>query len=559
MTVAIDYLHEQRKSALGLSIAIEDFMRAWISHTREPRLICHSEDAASHAHFFDLVRTLRNCEPITCCVPFNPAQDPMKLGLLDTLFVPDPDITRPAWRRARTKTSHAICGLVHSLSGDQVTQTLANILIAPTGPGDALICPSRAIQKAALAIWEAQSDYLRHRFGAAAMPAPPETPTIPLGLDTEKLAARRTPEKRQAQRAALNITDDEIVILFVGRLNFATKAHPLPLLLAAREAAKTTQRKVRLVMYGYYMPAEEMRERYQSLFHAFAETLCWDIIENTDPRFPDGLWAAGDIFTSLIDNVQESFGLTPLEAMAGGLPVVVADWDGYRDGVRHETDGFLIPTITPPSSAGQEMAALSFESKHYGKTLMAAAQSTALDIGAIARAFVTLIEDDSLRAQMGANGAARAKEHYDWRVIIPAYEDLWRELGLRAKTATHQTPIPIGWDAAALDHLNLLRTFESFPSKTLNENTRLCCPPTPTNLAAIVKHDMNLFVPDLLLPLPLIQLMLDVVSGKGEVSVREIMDLTPTDERERVWRTLGWLIKHGLCLCTHDFSKEIGE
>ena len=42
------------------------------------------------------------------------------------------------------------------------------------------------------------------------------------------------------------------------------------------------------------------------------------------------LWAAADVFLSLVDNIQETFGITPLEAMAAGLPVVASDWDGYR-------------------------------------------------------------------------------------------------------------------------------------------------------------------------------------------------------------------------------------
>ena len=56
--------------------------------------------------------------------------------------------------------------------------------------------------------------------------------------------------------------------------------------------------------------------------------------------------ASSDIFISLSDNFQETFGITPLEGMASGLPVVVSDWDGYRDTVRDQIDGFTIPTIT---------------------------------------------------------------------------------------------------------------------------------------------------------------------------------------------------------------------
>ena len=29
------------------------------------------------------------------------------------------------------------------------------------------------------------------------------------------------------------------------------------------------------------------------------------------------------------------------------MPVVVSDWDGYRDSVRDDVDGFRIPTMMP--------------------------------------------------------------------------------------------------------------------------------------------------------------------------------------------------------------------
>ena len=47
---------------------------------------------------------------------------------------------------------------------------------------------------------------------------------------------------------------------------------------------------------------------------------------------------------SLVDNPQETFGLAVAEAMAAGVPLVVSDWNGYRDLVRDGIDGFRVPT-----------------------------------------------------------------------------------------------------------------------------------------------------------------------------------------------------------------------
>ena len=54
--------------------------------------------------------------------------------------------------------------------------------------------------------------------------------------------------------------------------------------------------------------------------------------------------SACDLVLSLVDNVQETFGLSIAEAMAAGRPVVASNWDGYRDLLRDGIDGFLIPS-----------------------------------------------------------------------------------------------------------------------------------------------------------------------------------------------------------------------
>ena len=56
------------------------------------------------------------------------------------------------------------------------------------------------------------------------------------------------------------------------------------------------------------------------------------------------VWHAADLVVSLVDNIQETFGLVIVEAMASGLPVVATDWNGYRDLVVDGETGFLVPT-----------------------------------------------------------------------------------------------------------------------------------------------------------------------------------------------------------------------
>ena len=68
-------------------------------------------------------------------------------------------------------------------------------------------------------------------------------------------------------------------------------------------------------------------------------------LDGGDQGVGDRVWFAAYIFTLLSDNIQESFDSTPIKAMAAGLPVVVSDWNGYRDTVRNGIDGILVPTF----------------------------------------------------------------------------------------------------------------------------------------------------------------------------------------------------------------------
>ena len=42
--------------------------------------------------------------------------------------------------------------------------------------------------------------------------------------------------------------------------------------------------------------------------------------------------------------------------MACGLPVVISDWNGYKETVDDQREGFLIPTWMPPPGLGEELA-----------------------------------------------------------------------------------------------------------------------------------------------------------------------------------------------------------
>ena len=112
--------------------------------------------------------------------------------------------------------------------------------------------------------------------------------------------------------------------------------------------------------------------------------------------------------------------------MAAGLPVVVSDWDGYKDTVRDGIDGFRVKTMAPAGGLAIDLAnrhALEVDTYDYycGYT----SSLVAVDVVGVEKAFTDLFGSEELRKEMGSAGRARAQQEYDWKEIIRKYEALW--------------------------------------------------------------------------------------------------------------------------------------
>lgn len=549
MTTCIQYSRpesgQNEGEVFGLDVAVNNFLSAYFRHGTQSQFICRPTGMPSFEHFKSLAAATGH-NPETKCVGIDPRHPRLNLEGLSCIFRPDPLTAELIWKRQQLEgRGYATCGLVHTMSGDRIARAVGDMCVAPSDGSDALICPSEAIRDAVRALWDIHVDYYNQRFGGK-FTCPVLTPVIPLGVQTEKFIRLTTPDKRAQQRQALDVADDEIVVLFHGRLSFASKAHPLPLFLAMESASVLSQRKLRLVMYGYFKPAD-MEQHFRNLAADYCKKVRIDFVTNDDPRFPDALWAGADIFVSLADNIQESFGLTPVEAMAAGLPAVISDWNGYRGGVRNGVDGFLVPTMTPPPSAGMAIAESYYNFENYGISLMGAAQSTAIDIAHAAAAIAALANDDSKRKNFSANGRARALDTYDWRHIIRQYEELWAELAAIRQTTTLHAP-PVNWQAAQLGYPNPWKMFESFPTRHVNDQEVIRIILEPAEVEKLMRHDMNFFLPDLIVPQAMMVQMIDAIRAVDAARICDILSPYPAQQHDRLWRCLGWMLKHGVAV-----------
>jgi glycosyltransferase involved in cell wall biosynthesis len=379
------------------------------------------------------------------------------------------------------------------------------------------------------------AQYLERRFGVK-FKCPVQLPIIPLGIDMAHMEARVTPDKRAAQRAALGIADNEVMLLWVGRLSAAIKAHPLAMFQAAERAAQQSNAPLHFVLVGYFVP-DEAEAQFQKLAQDFCSKVKIHFVKNNDAHFPDGLWAGADVFISLVDNMQESFGLTPIEAMAAGLPRIITDWDGYRDCVEHGVDGFLVPTLQPPPGSGDDLSRLLLnEREMYGGFLAKTALSVAVDVKAAADALVALINTPSLRKSIGDRARDRVRATYDWKHIIPQYESLWGELAARRKV---RIPYPVVLPQAP----DPFTVFESFASRILQKSGAVSVVASPDEIQKLWSHDVNMFAQDTMLSRETIVHILKHIAGQGTCSLGSVLEAFANVDAARIWRTMGWLIK----------------
>ena len=550
MTVCIQYSRpisgQENREVFGLDVAVNNLVSAYLRHGTQETFICSPTDIPSFDHFKVMAEAAGH-DPQTKCIGLDPRQPRNNLTNIGCVFRPDPLTANIVWQRQQVSgAGYATCGLVHTMSGERIANAVYQLLMAPSDSTDALICPSASIRDAVRNLWQLQSEYINHRTGGK-LHSPLQTPVIPLGVNTGRFEQLTLPDKRASQRRALNATDDEIIVLFLGRLSFATKAHPLPLWLAVERAAQRTNKKIRMVMLGYFKPSD-MEPHFRNLAADIFKSANIDFIMNDDARFPDGLWAGADIFASLSDNIQESFGLTPIEAMASGLPAVISDWDGYRGSVRDGVDGFLIPTLMPPTSSGLAIAEAYMNEQNYGVSLSGTAQSTAIDIERCSEAILQLVDNPALRQTMGQSGKAHARAVYDWRHIIKAYENLWADLAAQRRTTARTMSIPANWQAANLSHPNPLAMFDSFPTRKFNLAEKIRIVMEKETISMILKHEMNYFVPELLIPKETMAELVEAIRKAGEPAVVDILATFPITQNERLLRCIGWMLKHGVAV-----------
>lgn len=170
----------------------------------------------------------------------------------------------------------------------------------------------------------------------------PHVVRVPLGVDLQRFHPSRRGRMREV-RERLNLPGEPLV-LYAGRI---AGEKGLDLVLEAwREVERRSPATLVLVGSG---PSEE---RYRS--RAGGARIRWLPYQNDREAFAD-LLAAADLY--LAPGPNETFGLSVLEAMASGVPVVSVDAGGGAELVRRAGAGGLYRP-TPAAAAAAILQAL---------------------------------------------------------------------------------------------------------------------------------------------------------------------------------------------------------
>lgn len=528
---------------VGRQSAGAGFLDAYVRHSGHRELVAVCPSAPMGV---DLAARARRVDPgvTTRALAMHELDALADVGCL---HVPSPVLGDWAWLRRRgDERAYSLTGVTHTVSTERVMRAIRDYLTAPLQPWDALVCTSSSAKQAVVRTIESWRSYLGSRgFGVPELSL--QLPVIPLGVDLERFAPDEA--KRAAGRALrqrLGIEDDAVVVLYFGRIAVQNKAHPTPMFQALELAQRASvDRMLHFVLCGQVAEPVLQRE-LDAARAAFCPSVPVHLLDGTDAEASRAAWYAADLFLSLSDNVQESFGLTTIEAQAAGLPVVAGDWNGYRETVAAGETGFLARTWTPGPGAG-----LIFADEHAVRTIdqasvMAlAAQSTAIDLDEVAHAIARLATDEALRRRMSDAARRRAHALFDWRTVLHAYQDLWGDLAAR-RAAAAPPPPRAPHEGAHPDYPDPYWVFEQHPTGTLQDAVR-CFVAEPDVGAALrrARHGaIHLFASARMVDLDAVAAWI-TSRGEGPFTVSDAVAALGGD-RHAALRTLGWLGKLGL-------------
>jgi D-inositol-3-phosphate glycosyltransferase len=226
---------------------------------------------------------------------------------------------------------------------------------------------------------------------------------VPCGVDTSRFA----PGARARARAALGIAPDDFLVLQLGRM---VPRKGVDNVIAALGRMRRGQRPTRLLVVGGNTaePDERATPEIARLREVARRCGVADRVTFLGQRAHDSLrhfYVAADVFVST--PWYEPFGITPLEAMACGVPVIGSDVGGLRYSIVDGATGYLVPAHDPES---------------------------------LARRLEQLRDDPRLAQSLGRCGLRRVRARFTWERVTRQLVDIYRDVADARRPAVVGVP-----------------------------------------------------------------------------------------------------------------------
>ena len=370
-------------------------------------------------------------------------------------------------RRSIRGSPFPITGMTHTISYGDMMPMWLELLLADLLPCDTLVCTSRVARKTIETIFAELSDRLSRRVNCKKLTFKGQLEVIPLGVDSDYW--RPNCDKSEA-RSVLGLPQKQCIILSAGRFSVHDKMDLAPFLIAIRRLVDKYQDQRFQVILAGDMPSDRWNyaARVRVLIHELGLTQIVRLETTLAPAVMKLLFEGADIFVSLSDNVQETFGLTILQAMACGLPALVSDWNGYKDTVVHEETGFRARTLW--TRCEKHISDLSFCRRRYTNHLYLA-QTVAVDLDQVVGYLDALITNPDLRTKLGNAARKRVEQQFAWPLVVKQYEHLWDDCRV-AIQRMNQTELSQA-DASDVFNPSYFSRFSHYASKLLQDNSVL--------------------------------------------------------------------------------------
>ena len=528
-----------RKTIYGAWVATEEFYKALLKY-----------GTFGEYHFFVRPENINTLKKKISSLRVNKCN--LKLLPLDGLpsyfkkvkytvfFNGDPGLSKLADLRLRYAAQYfPLCAITHTVSYSWMLERVFFMnMLSDLRSFDSITCSSTTLLRAIKNLNKLVSTALRKEKGFV-LNYKGRLDHLPLGINSGDYGKI---DKADA-RKRLGLSGDKFIILYFGRLSLYDKLDIYPLLAAFRELL-LKNKDTMLILGGksnetnYVLEVKGMAKNL-GILHGLK------FILNTSLTKKSLLYCASDIFVSPSDNIQESFGITVLEAMASGLPAVVSDWNGYKDLVIHNHTGFRVPTYW--TRCDQDIRP-GLPEDDWVRHHLLLAQSVCVDIKEMVRYILILMNNKQLRLNLGLNAKKTAFEKYDWSNLVPKYERLWKELS--GLSRGHK----ISRKKAPLFTPGYFDSFRHYPSKILDEKTNVLISEYGRMFLKIKKFPF-VVQPELknTISAQIIFLILSFLLGRGEATIEDIENhaarITGRPSLYSVRYNLMWLLKKGLIRC----------